>query len=129
MTGICGRGFWRDGYPVVRRRDLLVNEIAEAFAPVHEWRRCAPAERTPELYATVQDTLITLACWGWAIEVTRGRGRWTLTASRALGTSRIRAKVTGVALIDGLSRLGRKLESELEKSGSDELAIDREAAA
>jgi len=94
-------------------RQLVAEEIAEAFRPVETWQFAAPVERTLDLTLAMQDTLTTLAWWGWSITVTRARGLWTIQAGRTMGNKAIRAKVTGTSFPDALWRLGNRLEAVL----------------
>ena len=94
-------------------RQLVADEIAEAFRPVGIWQHAAPIERSVDLTLAMQDTLTTLAWWGWAVSVTRARGAWTLQAARMFGGTTVKAKVVGATYPDALWRLGERLQAAM----------------
>jgi len=98
-------------------RDLIKEEIAEAFAPVRRWERLAPAERDGHLLACVNDTLPTLAWWGWSISCSRPTGTWEITARRTIGRRIVRGKGSGPNYITALLDLGERLDRSLAGSG------------
>lgn len=121
------RRTWGSGGPTLTPTELVGAEIREAFAPVEEWRNAAPAERSLALQALVMDTLTSLAWWGWAIDITRGRDQWTVTAARSIGCRRVRAKVVGEDYFDAIWKLGRKLGAawaieEAQRNSNQEIA-------
>ena len=94
-------------------RQLVAEEIAEAFRPVETWQYAAPVERTVDLNLLMLDTLVTLMHWGWAVSVTRARGRWTVQVAKTIGGQAVKAKVEGASYPDALWRLGTRLEALL----------------
>lgn len=106
--------------------ELIAQEVAEAFRPVEAWQFAAPVERTLDLNLLMLDTLTTLMHWGWAVSVTRARGRWTVQVAKTIGGRTVKAKVEGVSYPDALWRLGNRLESVL---AGEELGDETEMAA
>ena len=101
-------------------RQLVAEEIAEAFRPVETWQFAAPVERTLDLNLLMLDTLVTLMHWGWAVSVTRARGRWTVQVAKTIGGKTVKAKVEGVSYPDAVYRLGNRLEAVLAGSEMDD---------
>ncbi|MGB3305495.1 MAG: hypothetical protein WBA63_04860 [Thermomicrobiales bacterium] len=93
---------------------IAASEVAELFAPVLEWRRLAPVERTFDAYSLVLDVPLTLACWGWGVETSLGPQGFMVRATKSLQEGvRMSGRSTGTDLADALFHLHAALTRDI----------------